>query len=288
MSPIQWENLQWGPKPFISNAPLWSVPMPTISTNTNNLSIEPSDLSGRQVIGKTFLWVAIGFLISILLFVVLTFIGGMFTEAIGQQSNTLAKSNILLPLILLFIWFISTFIGNAVVAGAYSLFFSKTYKNTSKTFWLLLLTNALLFFILAPLYLLFSSQVETLFFILWFHVVFAVFVSSCEIEFVSNPNYSSSALIGNILGFTLTIFMYFLIFQLYNPGSAQDKVSLFMLLPSIIGYTLMPLGLAIWTKIYYKIYEMGNNPFYLPSTEDTSSEESEDQNKKDDEINVSM
>jgi hypothetical protein len=90
----------------------------------------------------------------------------MFTTALGQQSAEFSSSNPLLPLILLFIGFISTFIGNIAVAGAYSLFYSKKYYDVTKMFGILFLTNGILFFILAPVYILFGSQIETLFVIL--------------------------------------------------------------------------------------------------------------------------
>jgi len=90
----------------------------------------------------------------------------MFTSALGQQTAELSSANPLLPLILLFIGFISTFIGNIAVAGVYSLFYSNKYYDVTKMFGLLFLTNGILFFILAPVYLMFGSQIETLFVIL--------------------------------------------------------------------------------------------------------------------------
>lgn len=60
-----------------------------------------------------------------------------------------------------------------------------------------------------------------------------------------------------------------------------------MLLPTILGYTLIPLGASIREKIYYKSYEMGNNAFYLSSVderEELSPEESE--KAEESEINI--
>lgn len=125
---------------------------------------EPSNLSGWQLVAKFFIGLFIGGVISALLFVVLSFMGGMFTSAYGNQAGTTV--NPLLSIILLFIGFISTFIGNIAVAGAYNLFYGRRYVNTSKTFAILFLTNGILFFILAPIYLVFASQIEILFFVL--------------------------------------------------------------------------------------------------------------------------
>ena len=170
-----------------------------VASPEQNSFNEPSNLSGRQLVAKVVIGIAIGGIISALLFVVMSFIGSMFTATLGQQSQGVATSNPLLPIILLFIGFLSTFIGNLAVAGVYSLFYSSKYYDLSKMLGLLFLTNGILFFILAPIYLIFGSQIETLFILLGFHVLFSVFISAAQIEFTANPNYSASALMGNVL-----------------------------------------------------------------------------------------
>ena len=62
---------------------------------------EPSNLSGRQLIGKACIGILIGGVIAALLFVILSFMGGMFTSAFGQQGGSTV--NPLLSLVLLFI-----------------------------------------------------------------------------------------------------------------------------------------------------------------------------------------
>jgi len=99
----------------------------------------------------------------------------------------------------LFIGFLSTFIGNIAVGGIYGLFYNRKYYNTSKMFGLLFLTNGILFFFLAPIYIVFASQIDILFLILGFHILFSVFASAAQIEFSTNPNYSASSFMGNIL-----------------------------------------------------------------------------------------
>ncbi len=132
---------------------------------------------------------------------------------------------------------------------------------------MLFLTNGLLFFILAPVYILFGSQIETLFVILGFHVLFSVFASASQIEFTSNPNYAGSLFMGNVLGFAFALLIYGLIYKLSDGSTPQEKIYLFMLLPAVLGYTLIPFGSGIREKIYYKFYELGNNGFYIPSPE---------------------
>jgi hypothetical protein len=46
-----------------------------------------------------------------------------------------------------------------------------------------------------------------------------------------------------------------------------------MLFPSILWFSLTPLCLGIWQKIYYKFYEMGNNWFYIPSLVEVIAEQ---------------
>lgn len=74
----------------------------------------------------------VGVLIAVLLFVVLSFVGTMFNTA--MQANAGSGTSPLLWVIVLFIAFLSAFVGNMIVAGAYSLFFSKKYYDSSKMF----------------------------------------------------------------------------------------------------------------------------------------------------------
>lgn len=119
-----------------------------------------------------------------------------------------------------------------------------------------MLTNGLLFFIFAPIYLIFSSQVEILFVVMGFHVVFSIFISANQIEFSSNPNYSGSALIGNTIGLAFAIFVYCMLYKQSLLNGVEKQTYLLMLLPTILGYGLLPLGSSIREKIYYKSYEM--------------------------------
>lgn len=247
---------------------------------------EPSNLSGWQLVGKVFIGILIGGVIAALLFVILSFMGGMFMSAFGQQAGSTV--NPMLSLILLFIWFLSTFIGNIAVGWIYSLFYSRKYYNTSKMFGLLFLTNGILFFFFAPIYIVFSSQIDVLFLILGFHVLFSVFTSAAQIEFSTNPNYSASSLMGTILGFALAFLAYTLVYKMSGSAEVQQKIYLFMLIPPVVGYGLIPFGSGIREKIYYKFYELGNNGFYIPSATEVEEEEMEATGNKDgsEDVNV--
>lgn len=255
-------------------------------TSQSDFFNEPSNLSGWQLVGKFCIGILIGGVIAALLFIILSFMGGMFTSAFGQQTGSIV--NPLLSLILLFIGFLSTFIGNIAVGGIYSLFYNRKYYNTSKMFGLLFLTNGILFFFLAPIYIIFASQIDVLFLILGFHILFSVFTSAAQIEFSTNPNYCGSALMGQILWFALAFLAYALIYKLSWSAAVQQKIYLFMLLPPLLGYTLIPLGAGIREKVYYKSYELGNNGFYIPSSTESEDEEAEkdDDAKGGEDVNV--
>ncbi len=248
----------------------------------------PNQSSGRELTGKFFIWLIIWGIISALLFMVLSFVGSIFTEWMSQTWEFI-KSNPILPLLLLLIWFLSSFIWNLSTAGVYWLFFSQRYDNISKTMWLLLLTNGILFLILTPVYLIFSTDLNTLFIILGFHIMLSVFLSVNQIEIVSNPNYAWSSLIWSTLGFAITILIYSLIRKSSSIWWTQEKLYLLLLLPSIIWFAIIPLWLWIREKIYYKMYEVWNNWFYTPSI-DSKSQKEENSNPIDenDDINIDL
>ncbi len=93
---------------------------------------------------------------------------------------------------------------------------------------------------------------------------------------------------GNILWFALAFLVYCLIYKSSWSAEVQQKIYLFMLLPPVLGYALIPFGAGIREKIYYKFYEMGNNGFYIPSAAEVDGEENEDSetNGWDEDVNV--
>lgn len=274
-------------------APVQQMPNPTNfgtkPEKAKNIFNEPSNLSWRQLIGKIGIGLVIWWIIAALLFIVTTFIWTMLTSAMSQQTWAGSSPNPMLSIILLFIGFLSTFIWNISVAWVYNLFFSKKYYDGSKTFWLLLLTNGLLFFILAPMYFVFASQIQSLFLVLWFHIIFSVFVSACQIEFSANPNYSWSSLMGNIIWFASSFLIYSLFYKSFTmSGGVENQTYLVMLLPPILAYSLIPFGAGIREKVYYKLYEMWSNAFYIASPGDIDDNEDPEQKafQEESEINI--
>jgi len=175
-----------------------------------------------------------------------------------------------------------------IVAGVYNLFYNEKYYDAGKMFGLLLLTNGFLFLFLAPLYLFFYNDMQNLFVILGLHVILSIFVSSSQIEALSNPSYTGSALIGNTFWLAVSLLLYVTIYNLSGSGSMQQTVYILLVFPAVIGFTIMPLCLGIWEKIYYKFYEMGSDPFYMPSIQEvTTTDEDNDDNENDD-VNVDL
>jgi hypothetical protein len=207
------------------------------------------------------------------------------------QAWWLTQGNPVLPLIILLIWFLSSFIWNIAIAWIYNLFFNERYFKTAKTMWILLLTNAILFMFFAPIYLIYAWEINTLFILLWFHIMFSVFLSTQQMEIVANPNYWSSALIWTTLGFVITILLYSLVRKSSSMWGTQNKLYLLLLVPPVISFGIMPLWAWIWERIYYKMYEVWNNWFYNPPLEEISRKDDELQaatiNENDD-INIDL
>ena len=229
----------------------------------NNLLFksEPSQSSWRGLVWKVFVWLVIGGIIAILLFLILSFVWWIFTNT-STQISWFSSANPILSLIILLIWFLCSFIGNLAMAWSYSLFFQDRYFKTTKIMWILLLTNWILFLFFTPIYLVFGWEPNTLFLVLWWHIIFSIFLSSQQLETISNPNYSASSLVGNTLWFVLTILIYSLIRKWSEVWGIQNQTYLLLLMPPVIWFTIIPLFLWIRERIYHKMYEIWNNWFY--------------------------
>lgn len=251
-----------------------------------NLTEKPDQSSWWEIFGKIFIWVVIWGAISGLLFIILTAVWWTITEDSWKGP--------ILPLLLIVSGFLTSFVWNLWIAGLYSLFFSKKYHNMNKAIWILLLTNWLLFIFLLPIYLLFNWNTNTLFMILWFHIIIATFLSSQQIENLRNPNYSPSSLIGNTFSLAVTMLIYWIIWRAANLWDIKNQIYLLLLLPPILSFCIMPLWLWIWNIIYLKLFEIWNNPFYAESKWELNRQEleylkaEEKLNEIDEDINIDM
>ena len=253
---------------------------------TTNLTEKPDQSSWWEIFGKIFIWIIIWAVISWLLFIILTAVWWSLTEETWK--------NPILPLLLIVSWFLTSFIWNLWIAGLYSLFFSKKYHNMNKSIWILLLTNWLLFIFLLPIYITFNWDTTRLLTILWFHIVVATFLSSQQIENLRNPNYSPSSLIWNTFSLAITMLIYWIVWKLSNLWDIKNQIYLLLLLPPILSFWIMPLWLGIWNMIYYKFFEVWNNPFYAESKWELNKKEldylqtEEKLNEIDEDINVDL
>ena len=251
---------------------------------------KPNQSSWWELFWKIFIGIIVWWIISGLLFIILTAIWKPLTE---QASTT--STNPLLPLLLTIAWFFASFIWNLWVAWLYSLFFSKKYNKMSKTIGVLLLTNGLLFAFLVPVYIIFKWNINTLFMILWFHIIIATFLSSQQMENMQNPNYSATALIWNTLSLAIAMLIYWIFRKTAAVWDLQNQLYLLLLMPPILAFCAMPIGLCIREIIYYRFFfELWNNPFYAESKWELNKKEldylqkEEKLNEIDEDINVDL
>lgn len=255
---------------------LWDVQLDDAHT-------APYNPTWWQIMGKLSIGFFVGLCISFVVFGIIAVVGkNIFMDTL----------NPLLPLIMLLIAFLCTFIGNIAIWLVYNLVYSEKYYDMSKIFGLVLLSNFLLFLTFAPVYLLFTDNVDVQFLVLSFHIVFGIFISLSLIEFLSNPNYASSHLIGTMIGFMVTMLLYLFVFKNSQTGNIADNLYYLIIIPPLLGYSLSPFFHAIWELIYYKFYEMWNNFFYLPGlneiTNNGSDDHDSDDDNEDNQINVSI
>ena len=241
----------------------------------------PNDVSIGSFWGKVFIWWIVWICVAALLFGTLSAIGWITTSNDGS-ANPMLK--ILLPII----WFVVSFVWNLALAGLYNIFFSRRYYNFGKMFGLIFASSLILFVFFFAIYSLFSSMSD-LYRILWFQIIFGLYVALNLIDFLSQPNYSASSMMWNTLWCVLAVIAYLLIIQL---GSGDvSKMLIPIIISSVAVYAITVFGAGIWDAIYYKFYEWGSNPFYLPSLNELREERQKEETKKEkenEEVNVEM
>ncbi len=238
--------------------------------------IEPNNPSWWEIVAKTLIWFAVWIILAILVFIILILVGEILKEAFESNSNPL------LPFILIIIAFICSLVWNIIISWIYNLFFPNKYYDLGKMFSLTLIVNILLFFIIAPLYIIFFNDIKSLFIILAFNIIFSVFFSASIIEFITNPNYAGAYMIGTTIWLSITISIFLVIYKLSSWIIWSDsKTEILLVTPPILAYTIIPLIANIWQKLYYKFYQMWNNFLYIPSIQEVLVDEDEI-----DEVNV--
>jgi hypothetical protein len=253
-----------------------------MNSSAMSIEMEPANPSRRQVFMKTGLWLIVGIFIAFLVFVILLLVGGVVQQALAERIVWGDGINPLLPLILLVVAFLGTFIGSVILAGIYNLIFTEKYYDMSKMFSLTLFANIIVFIFFIGLYLLFADMIEPLFFVLAFHIIFTVFLSITLIEISTNPNYAAVHLLWAAIGLVLAVLIFAVAYKIIDINQGRS-VNILLSLPPVLAYCFIPFWHGLREKIYRKFYEAGNNFFYIPSLNEVLVDEQEV-----DEVEVNM
>lgn len=198
----------------------------------------------------------------------------MIQEALSDRLAGVTTANPLLPLILVIIGFIGTFIGTLIIAGIFNLIYPDKYYDMGKMFSLTLLMNVLTLIAFVPLYLILSDNIDQLFIVLAFHILFSIFLSYTAVEISTNPNYAAVHLIGTAAGILVAFFIFAVAYKFIDVNQG-NTARIIMVLPPVIAYFFLPLIHSSREKLYYKFYTMGNNFFYIPSLNEVMVDEVE-------------
>lgn len=251
------------------------ISLPYTMPEESFLENPPANPSGWETTVKSWLGLMVWFFIAFLTFIILILVWGVIEQAITMGSDNGSIANPILPLVLIIIAFVAIVVGMTLIAGIFNLLYSNTYYDMGKMFSLTLLINVMLFMMFIPLYIMFAWQANTLFFVLAFHVIFAVFVSYTAMECSTNPNYAAVHLIGTSLWMTLSLMLFGVIYRVSNLNMS-NSVQILISVPPLLAYFFMPLFHNLWQMLYYKLYSMGNNFFYIPSLSEVMVDANED------------
>lgn len=268
----------------------------------DKLTTEPNNTSVGQIVAKVLIWLVIGLIIAFLVFIITILFNTIITQGVRALSSSGSISwNPVLPGIFMLIAFIASLVGNMIVATIYNLLYTNKYYDMSKMLSLIIISQIIIFFILAPIYMLFWDSILWLFIIVAFHIIFSVCISYSLMEFTTNPNYSASSLIGWVVWFCITLLVFLWFYKSFGASdfgldsTSNQKIKLLIAIPPLLSYTLIPLCYCLREKLYYKFYEMGNNFFFIPSLSDVVYDQSTGQSASgeqvqasEDEINVDL
>lgn len=236
--------------------------------------IWPFDPSRSSVMLRALLWLVTWILISVLIFIILLLVWWVIEEAMSNQILGWGTINPLLPLILIIVAFLWTFIGSIIISGIYNLLFWDKYYDMAKMFSLVLFANIIMFILFLWLYVLFAWGITSLFFVLAFHVMFTVFLSFALIEMSTNPNYSAVHLIWAAVGLIVWIVCFWIVYRILDTGEG-NSAHILLAIPPVLIYTMLPFCHWIWEKIYHKFYSNWMNFFYIPSLQEVLVDENE-------------
>jgi hypothetical protein len=169
------------------------------------------------------------------------------------------------------------------------------YPSVGKLTTYALITNVILFLLLAPLYAIVYQSVSSLFMVLGFHTILSVFITSVMNEISIDSQYSLSAIVGWLLGMSWVIFIFVLIYKMMILDSidigwttSNSQIQIMLSIPALLAYFLIPLAHGIWQKIYGALYDMWSNFLYAQSWNErvVAAQMTENQEIIEEEINV--
>lgn len=282
--------------PNLGNIPtIWSAQLWADSTQ-NQKTFEkpdvamfdnaPNDISLWSFFWKIFIWLMVWICVVALLFWTLAALGSI-TWSDWNQANPLLR------FLLSLVWFIVHFVWSFALALMYNIFFSKRYYSLGKMFALIFVSSLILRLFFIIIYFLYDN-IDSLYIILWFQVIFGLYVSLNLMDFLSQPNYSASSMMANNLWCILTVAVYIAVvhyIDLKLESTLKSRISLYALFPVLLSYTVMIFWAELWDAIYYKFYEWWNNPFYLPSLNELREERKKEEVEKaeeEEDVNVDM
>ena len=254
-----------------------------MENQTPELVRKPFNPSAGEILIKVFLGLAVAIFLAFLIFVIYTFFSKFFKTAIvNLNSQGISSVNPMLALIMAIIGFFGSFVWTLLVGGIYNVLFQNRYYDIWKMFSLNIIINIVIFIFALVLYFIFVGNINVLFLILIFHVLFSTYAVYTSYDIVSNPNYSPVYLLWNTIGFFVSLFVIAIIFKVINVTQNPSAVAYILIAPIVIVYVLLALIPSLWEKIYYKFYEVWNNFLYVPSLDEILVDEEE----LDEEINV--
>lgn len=274
---IPW--IDWGMSPINPNAIAREQ-----REKLDRLINAPSSISWWWLLGKIAIWLIVWILMAVLFYVLFLTVWWLIwwgSEDVITWEWLLDPESEFAWIISLLLGFVVSFVGNLVLMVIYTFFFSWKYTDIWKTVGLLLLTNWILTIGMAVIFLMFKDikNAAVVGFVLY--VCLATFLSFCQMEFVVNPNYAASSLMGSCLGFciAISVLTVMLVPSLQNNVNS-DSAQMMIFLTPILVFPLMIFWQWLWDVIYYKIYETWANPFYLHSRAELDTETLLEQEKQ--------
>lgn len=249
------------------------------------------DISWSAIWIRLIGWMIVGWLVWVLIFVISVLFWGLFTQALQQITDQNVESQPVLWMILLIIWFLTWVVGSVTMAIITWLVEWDKYPSIWNLIKLAFTSNIILFFAIAPAYLIWNSDLSGWYVVLSVHTVLSIFVAQTMIDISAHPNYATSALMWTSLWLALYVLIFWLMFKMFTYDALGNTTStttlqLLLSLPPVLAYSLIPFVGWLWTKIYCSMASAGADMFYTQSFSERTKDEQAESAEQTEEINV--